>query len=200
MPIFFNSLWPGLIVWLVLYISDYAFTIVCARQYRSGVSEKFVFEGSYELTPYFQRDIDSLRIISPRFVAAWFVSGLLLAWVWFLSLQSAREFYAFLLGSMILIELTIHIRHLRNYSMFRGFNDPNCVRGRIEYSRLFILKNSSREMFAFSGLYFGLFAFTQSWFVLGGAAACLSTAIKHHRLARVASSKVAPSVQTQSAT
>jgi hypothetical protein len=164
------------------------------------VSQKLVFEGSYELTPYFQQDIDSLRIISPRFVAAWVVSGLLLAWVWILSLQSAREFYAFLLGSMILIELTIHIRHLRNFFMFRGFNDSICVRGRIEYSRPFILKNSSREMFAFSFLYLAVFAFTQSWFVLGGATSCFSTAIKHHRLARAASSKVVPSVQMQSTT
>jgi hypothetical protein len=200
MPFFFNSLWPGLVVWLVLYISDYTLTIVCARQYRSGVSEKLVFEGSYELTPYFQRDIDSLRAISPRFVVAWVVSGLLLAWVWFLSLQSAREFYTFLLGSMILIELTIHVRHLRNFSLFRGFSDPTCVRGRIEYSRPFILKNSSREMFVFSCLYVALFAFTQSWFVLGGATACFSTAIKHHRLARAASSKALPTVEMQSAT
>jgi hypothetical protein len=36
--------------------------------------------------------------------------------------------------------LTIHVRHLRNLFLFRGLSDPTCVRGRIEYSRPFILK------------------------------------------------------------
>jgi hypothetical protein len=62
---FFESLWPGLAFWAVLYISDYYLTLTCARLYQRGVREKIEFEGSYEITPYFQADIDSLRAISP---------------------------------------------------------------------------------------------------------------------------------------
>jgi hypothetical protein len=181
---FFSSLWPGLTVWALLYISDYALTIKCARLYRAGVREKLVFEGSYELTPFFQRDIDSLRPLSPRFVAMLFVNSGLLAIVWFLSAQSVPELYVFLSGSMILLQLTVHSRHLRNLFMFRAMLKSDCVRGRIEYSRPFILRMSSDELFISSAMFILLFVFTQSWFVLGGAATCLSTAIRHRRLAR----------------
>ncbi len=189
LSIFFSSVWPGLTAWVILYISDYALTITCARLYRGGVCEKLVLDGSYEITPFFQRDIDSLRRISPRFLAMLFVSTFLLATVWYLSAQSAPELYVFASGSMILLELTVHVRHLRNLFMFRAMSKSDCVRGRIEYSRPFILKMSSDELFIFSALFLLLFAFTQSWFVLGGAASCLSTAFKHRRLSRKDASK-----------
>ena len=198
MPIFFSILWPGLMIWSLLYVSDYAFTIACARLYRSRVSEKLVFEGSFELNPVFQQDVDSLRLISPRFIAMLLISGLLLAWVWFLASQSAREFYEFVLGFMILLESAIHVRHIRNLFMFRMFSESGCVRGRIEYSRPFILRTSSAELFAFSAVFLLLFAFTQSWFVLGGASSCALTAMKHRQLARRALSRVPTAVQPQS--
>jgi len=199
LSIFFSSLWPGLTVWVLLYISDYALTITCARLYRGGVCEKLVLEGSYEITPFFQRDIDSLRRISPRFVAMLFVSAGLLAVVWFLSSQSVPELYVFASGSMILLQLTVHTRHLRNLFMFRAMSKSDCVRGRIEYSRPFILRMSSDELFIFSAMFLLLFVFTQSWFVLGGAASCLSTAIKHRRLVRETASKTAVAVQSETA-
>jgi hypothetical protein len=194
---FFSSVWPGLTAWILLYISDYALTIRCARLYRAGVSEKLAFEGSFELNPIFQKDINSLRRFSPRFLVLLCVTSGLLAIVWFLSSESVPEMYVFLSGSMILLELTVHTRHLRNLFMFRAILKSDCVRGRIEYSRPFILRISSGELFIFSALYSLLFVFTQSWFVLGGAATCLSTAIRHRRLARKAASKAPASVQPQ---
>jgi hypothetical protein len=161
--------------------------------------EKLVLEGSYEITPFFQRDIDSLRRISPRFVAMLFVTSGLLAFVWFLSAQSVPELYVFMSGSMILLELTVHTRHLRNLFMFHAMSKSDCVRGRIEYSRPFLLRMSSNELFVFSGIYLPLFAFTQSWFVLGGATSCLSAAIKHRQLARKSASKAAVAVQSEAA-
>jgi hypothetical protein len=161
------------------------------------VCEKLVLEGSYEITPFFQRDIDSLRRISPRFLVMLFVTSGLLATVWFLSAQSTPELYMFASGSLIMLELTVHIRHLRNFFMFRAMSGSDCVRGRIEYSRPFILRMSSDELFIFSAMFLLLFVFTQSWFVLGGAATCLSTAIKHRRLAQQASSKGVAAVQPE---
>jgi hypothetical protein len=194
---FFSSLWPGLTVWILLYISDYALTITCARLYRAGVNEKLAFEGSFELNPIFQKDIDSLRRFSPRFLVFLFVTSGLLALVWFLSEETTPELYVFLSGAMVLLELTVHTRHLRNLFMFRAILKSDCVRGRIEYSRLFILRVSSDELFIFSALYALLFVFTQSWFVLGGAATCFSTAIKHRRLAQKAASKAPITIQPE---
>jgi hypothetical protein len=193
LPFLFHSLWPGLVIWLLLYLSDYALTITCAKLYRTGVSDKIAFEGSFELNPVFQRDVDALKKVSRRFVFFWIFTGVLLWFIWVLTNQEDPALYAFVLGSWILLELTVHVRHLRNLFLFLGFRDTNAVRGRIEYSRAFILKNSAAELFVFSALYIALSAFTLSWFVLGGAATCLFTGVKHTLLAKAARTKpVAP--------
>ena len=192
--LFLHSFWFGLAAWTLLYLSDYALTLTCARMYRDKVSEHMRFEGSYEITPYFQSDIDALRKISPRFVGALLFSALLLGIVWTLSSEDLPELYAFALGAMILLQLAVHTRHLKNFFTFRGMNRENAVHGRIEYSRPFMLRISSAEMFVFAGFYLALCAFIPTWFLLGGVATCISTALKHRRLAQRAAlvNRVAP--------
>jgi len=63
--------------------------VTCARLYRTGLGQKLAFDGSHEITPYFQRDIDSLRRVSFRLVSA-----VLLGWAvpiefWLLSKRSS---------------------------------------------------------------------------------------------------------------
>ena len=118
--------------WSLLYVSDYALTITCARLYQAGAKEKIVFEGSYEITPFYQRDVNALRSISPRFLAMLTLSVAFLALVWVLDGQSQPKFYELVLGMMILVELIIHVRHLRNLLLFRAINYTDAVRGRIE--------------------------------------------------------------------
>lgn len=184
----FDGLWPGLAVWGVLYVSDYAFTLKCARLYQSGVKEKIVFEGSFEITPYFQADIDSLRVVSPRFVAAMAVACAYLGAIWWLAGISDARLYQFILGSMTLSELAIHVRHVRNFFLFRAILGTNGIQGRMQYARPSMLRMSAVELFAFAGMYAFLFLFTFSWFVLGGVFACLSIAMKHRSLAEKHSS------------
>jgi hypothetical protein len=183
--LFLDRLWPGLVIWTVLYISDYSLTIACARLYQAGARDKIAFEGSYEITPYYQRDINSLRRVSPRFLAALILSLVLLSVVWWLGMESPwPPMYSFMLGAMVLVELAIHMRHVRNLLLFRALVGSDAVRGRIEYPRRLMLRMSSLELLAFSGLFGVLFLFTGSWFILGGALACLSLGAQHLRLAR----------------
>jgi hypothetical protein len=184
MPEFFvQNWWAGLSVWILLFVSDYTLTLVCARLYQKGVREKIVFEGSYELTPYFQRDIDALRRVSPRFVWALVAMSVVLFVFWQVSrLLLVPEMYSFLLGALISTQLALHTRHLRNLFLFRAAA-TDVVRGRIEYSRRLSLRASAIDMLTLSGLFFVVFVFMQSWFVLGGAFACGSVAAKHWRLA-----------------
>lgn len=183
--LFLDRLWPGLVAWTILYISDYSLTIVCARLYQAGARDKIALEGSYEITPYYQRDIDALRRVSPRFLAALLISLLWLSAVWWLAMESLfPPMYSFLLGGLILVELAVHMRHFRNLVLFRAVVGSDAVRGRIEYPRRLMLRMSSQESLAFSGLFAVVFLFTGSWFVLGGAVMCLSLAFKHLRLAR----------------
>jgi hypothetical protein len=176
---FLQNFWAGLGAWIVLYISDYTLTITCARLYQGGVREKLAFEGSYELTPFFQRDVDSLRRISPRFIFALLTtSAMVFAVRWVVP-----EMYAFLLGALILAQLAVHTRHIRNLYIFRAAATDS-IRGRIEYSKRTSYRISAVESLSFCGLYLVLFAFTDSWFILGGSVSCLSLSLKHWRLAR----------------
>jgi hypothetical protein len=178
----FERAWPGMVVWGLLYVSDYALTIVCARLY--GRQETIVFEGSYEITPFYQRDIDSFRVVSPRFIFILLLTLGFLGFLWILNeSSSAPVLWQFALGALIGVQLAVHMRHLRNLVLFRSINHTEFVRGHIEYGRSVVLRASSWECFAFSGFFLTLFAFTRSWFILGGAVACFSLGVKHHRLA-----------------
>jgi hypothetical protein len=191
---FRQSLWPGLLVWCILYVCDYYLTLVCARMYRRGACQKIVLEGSYEITPYFQSDIDSLNFFSVRFLGALLWSVMLLAMTWWFSQQSTNDFYQAILGALICTELAIHVRHFRNLFLFRAARDSDAISGRIEYSRHLMLRMSAIELFTFAAFYFVIFAFTSSWFVLGGSINCLVTGGKHLKLARKPNPSVPPKV------
>jgi hypothetical protein len=180
---FLSSPWPGVVLWCILYVSDFVLTVTCARLYKRSVAEKIVFEGSFELNPFFQSDVDSLSFVSPRFLATLVLNAVLLVIIWALEYDSLPDFYAFVLGAFICLQLAVHVRHLRNLFLFRALRNTEVVRGRIEYTRPLILRLSSIEFLAFSGLYGIVFVFTKSWFVIGGTSACFLTAGKHWWLA-----------------
>lgn len=181
----FDSAWLGPLIWTALYISDYYLTLFCACLYRSGVQEKIVHGGSYEITPYYQQDIDSLRSVSPRFLWMLGLSVVTLIAIWRVSKQlAAPDVYSFFLGAMILLELVIHQRHLRNLYLFRAISRPGAARGRIEYARWLTLRRSSVEFFGATGLFVILSIFTWNLFILGGAFGCYLNAMAHWGLAR----------------
>ena len=182
-----EHLWLGLIIWVALFISDYSFTIACARLYRRGVKEKIVFEGSFELTPYYQKDIDSLKKFSPRFLLALVLAVTVLSILWFLAtLVEMPELYSLALGALVLLQLAVHKRHLQNFFLFRAILKSDLVRGRIEYPRSLILRQSSLELCVFSAMFALIALFTWSLFILGGALGCASAAVKHWRLSQSA--------------
>ncbi len=182
---FSEYLWTGLSVWIALYICDYTLTIICARLYQKGAREKIRFEGSYEITPYFQRDIDALRKLSLRFIVALAAIALLLSSMWFLGHAiQMPEFYFFVLGMMVLVQLAVQKRHLQNLFLFRAILAGDAIQGSIAYPRPMMLRLSAIDFLSFAGLYAILFAFTGSWFVLGGSIGCLSVAAKHIKLAK----------------
>ena len=184
-----------MVLWGLLYVSDYALTITCARLYKQ--QETIAFEGSYEITPFYQRDIDSLRVVSPRFVFILFLTLGALGFLWILNESSpAPELWQFVLGALIGGQLAVHMRHFRNLVLFRTINNTTLVRGRIEYSRPVILRTSSWECFSFSAFYLMLFVFTGSWFILGSVVTCFGLGVKHRRLAGKLHSNLATTPQS----
>src|ERR1051325_146092 len=80
-----HNLWLALVFWIVAYLLDYYLTLYAARLYQAKAKDHFGFGGSYELTPYYQPEIDRLRLISPRFVLMLALSSLAIGLVWWLA-------------------------------------------------------------------------------------------------------------------
>jgi hypothetical protein len=153
---------------------------MCARLYRA--QDKLVFEGSYEITPMFQADINALRRISPRFVVLLIVTT---GYVWFMRAPlsgSPYDSYPMLLGVMFLLEATVHARHFRNWFQFK-YVVPG-MKGRLEYPRAAMLMASAWELFLFACLYGGPWVVTVHPFLLGGTLSNGFAAFGHYRLAK----------------
>jgi hypothetical protein len=182
---FYASPLPGLLLWAALYCSDFLFTMVCARLYQTGVRERLTFEGSYEITPYYQKEVDRLRLLSPRFLVALTATAAVQVALWWLTMRvvSLPGVYLFALGSMVLSQVSVHLRHIRNFFLFRAIVAGNGITGRITYARPVMLRLSAVEFFAFAAAYAVIYLMTQSWFVLGGVVVCLSIGVNHRQLA-----------------
>lgn len=178
-----DSLWPGLILWMLLYLSDECFTITCARMYRA--QDTIVVEGSFELTPAFKKGVDVLRRVSPRFLLALGAGAALFVLLWWLGTRPPywTDGYLYALGALVLLETAVHIRHPRNWHLFRTALGPDGVQGRLVYPRAIVLRASAFELRLFAGLYASLSLLSSRWFLPGGATSCLVTSLKQFRLA-----------------
>lgn len=184
--LFIDNIVFALIVWIVIYAGDYYLTIYGARLYLANGKDHLSIQGSYELTPTFQKDVDNLRLVSPRFFAFVVLSSILIGFVWFLSVRVLEipEFYVFLLGGLMLREAVVHIRHWRNITTFRLAAQPHAMQGTISYSQWTSYRMSAMELFVFAVLYLLIGLTVSSWFLLGGAFACVVLSIQHQIRAR----------------
>ena len=177
-----------LAVWAVIYASDYCLTIIGARFYLAMAREHTLVEGSYELTPIFQKDVNALRLFSPQFWIRWISSLLiiLLAWLVFVLYAHLPEIFSILGGGLILREVVVHMRHGRNLFLFVSARNAQAWRSRIQYPRWLTLKMSAFEFFEFAILFTALALVVQEWFFVGGGLSCLLTGRQHWALGRAA--------------
>jgi len=183
--------WFGLGLWLLSYLADYYLTLYSARLYRQGAQDYVAFEGSLELTPYYQNDIDRLRRVSPRFLLALVWSVLLLELIWYLSMIVLKlpAAFEFVLGGLVLREAAVLMRHARNIALFRAARRGAGglgLSGKIIYARRFSLRQSAVELWTYAALFALLAALTASWLLAGGAFACALTGFQHGRRSRQA--------------
>jgi hypothetical protein len=175
---------PGVILWIILYISDYTLTIYSARGFRE--IGHFKFEGSFELTPPFQKDIDTLKPFSKRHVILLVLYSLLIVFIWGFTKRLLFFPWTFLLylGMFLLLEVGVHLRHLRNISLIREIRKNGGVEGQISYKKWFSYRISASEFYLYSALFLIFAVLTYSPFFLGGAIMCFGTGFKHGRLAK----------------
>lgn len=179
-----TSPWPGVILWILLYTSDYYLTIHSARGFRE--IGHFQFEGSYELTPQFQKDVDALKPISSRHLAMLALCSLVIYLLWraiadWLALPWLYNLY---LGLFLLVEVAVHLRHLRNVFLVHEVRRNGGVEGQISYRKWFSYRVSAFEFYLIGTLFLIVAILAFSSFFLGGALVCYGTGLKHGRLAK----------------
>jgi hypothetical protein len=181
-----TSPWYGVILWIILYTSDYYLTIYSARGFRE--SGHFQFEGSFELTPQYQRDIDDLKPISKLHLTLLAAYSLLILVIWWITRLSIylEWTYPLYLGMFLLLEVAVHLRHFRNIFLIHEIRKTGGVEGQIAYKKWFIYRNSANELYLSAALFLLVALLTYSLFFLGGAIMCFGTGFKHSRLAKKA--------------
>jgi len=191
------SPWPGVVLWMILYISDYYLTIYSARGFREV--GHFHFEGSFELTPQYQKDIDSLNPLSRRHIILLFLysSLIYLLWLVFVRLFNLPWAYNLYLGMFLLIEVAVHMRHFRNVFLIRELRKNGGADGEITYRKWFSYRVSAFDLNLFGILFMLIAGLTFSTFFLGGALMCFGTGFKHNRLAKKAKIDSSKAVTTQ---
>jgi hypothetical protein len=172
---------PGMVLWVVLYISDYYLTLKSARGFKE--IGHFQFEKSFELTPQFQRDIDGNVRISKRHITYLIIYTLVILFLWWLSvsLLKVEWLYSFYLGMFLLLETAVHLRHLRNLYMIGIIKKEGGVDGEITYHQRFSYKISANEFNLLAALFLITAIITFSPFFFGGAVMCFGTGIRHNR-------------------
>jgi hypothetical protein len=179
-----TSPWYGIILWMILYTSDYYLTIFSARGFRE--ISHFQFEGSFELTPHYQKDIDHLRPVSKLHIILLFAYSLLILIVWWITrLSTYLEWaYPLYLGMFLLLEVAVHLRHLRNVGLIREIKKNGGVEGQITYRKWLSYRISARELYIYATLFSLVALLTYSLFFLGGAIICYGTGFRHSRFAK----------------
>jgi hypothetical protein len=177
---------PGMILWIFLYISDYYLTLYSAKGFRE--IGHIHFEKSFELTPQYQKDIDGLVKVSRRHIALLVVYTLVLLLLWwiFADLLYAGWIYSIYLGMSILMEVAVHLRHLRNVFMIRLVRAHGGIDGEVTYRQWFSYRVSANEMYLIALLYLFVAIITFSLFFLGGALMCFGLGVRHNYYAKKA--------------
>jgi len=181
-----THIWPVLLIWGLVYLADFAITIYSARLFQGPIGEHIRFEGSFELTPQFEKDVNAMRWISPNFLVRWLASFLLLYLVWWLAYRRLGfpQIFDFLMGGLFLREAVVLIRHMRNVAMVKLHETRPGLEGRITYARWLNLRLSAVDLALFGILFLILAAVLKNWFLLGGGVVCLFTGVQHWALAR----------------
>lgn len=181
-PYLLDHPWILSLIWMVLYTSDYYLSLANARLYKR--QNYYKVEGSFELTPFYQKDIENENKFSVRFLTM-----LLLFATWIYVIASYLDVPKFgvgiLVGFFIMPEMETHVRHIQNTMLFRKLASSNPgATGQLTMTLESGYKKSATQLACYCSLMLVIFILTGSPMVLGGAIAFLLLALRHISLAK----------------
>lgn len=181
-PYLIDHPWILSLIWMVLYTSDYYLTLVGARLHKK--QDYYRIEGSYELTPQYQKDIDKGNKFSLRFLALLLFFA---AYIYVLAqyLDAPKYLVGIFAGLLIITELPVHARHIQNIMFYRRLASSNPgTTGQLAVTKEYGYRQSATQLACCGVLVFLIFLLTGSWMLLGGALGLLNATRQHISLAR----------------
>lgn len=180
-----NQLPVGLVLWVVTYCADYYLTIYGRRLWLENGQPYFNFQGSYELNPYYQQDIDSGRWLSKRFLVMLALGVLWMVFVWGATRYlGTPDLFALGVGYLVMLEVVVISSHVQNIRLFSLAPLVGAVEGHISYARWVSLDATAWKFGYWGAVLVVLAVATASWFFTGGAVACLYNFVRYRRYAQ----------------
>ena len=161
---------------------DFSATMVYSKAYREFLSDKITYEGGMELNPAFEKDVKQVWWFSPRYLLLLLAIGFLVTFLggWFPTL-----WFEFLAGTVLLLVLSIDLRHIDNLSaVWFMRSDPNSFKGRVEQSYALSQRRVTAATFNSGLLYLIVYFLVGRVFFLGGTVICTVFALRHFLLSR----------------
>jgi hypothetical protein len=178
----FDNFWLAAVLWLVIYPCDYYLTLIGNRLWTKHGQAHVEFEGSYELNTYYQKDVDALHRFSPRFFVQLLLWPMWLLLVWWLAdMLKAPGLFTAAAGYLLLLELTVTARHVRNIALFNLMKERDGIEGHIRYARWVSVNLLAREYGYWALLFLILFCLTGSWLFVGGTLSSLYMFVRYSR-------------------
>jgi hypothetical protein len=197
--------WAPVVIALVVgaFFADYTLTHLGARA-AERVRDRWTVEGSYEMNPTWEGQIDSRRWFGWRVLVAPAAVAATLGAVRFLAGLDGEAFdpellifdpayFAFAAGVMLLIQAPVLMLHAANLQTFALLADPAAAEGGITFRRWVAYRQGTRYLAGFAVLWLVLWLPSQQAFFLGGAVSCLTIAWWFGRLGDKATGTRSPS-------
>jgi hypothetical protein len=168
--------WAPLValVAVATFVLDWSLTHIGAAA-SVKVRDRWAAEGSYELNPTWQSEIDAGRRFTWRMVGvAVALAALLLAMRYVVELgELDAAIFAVAAGAVLLLQAPTIMVHANNLQTFRDLADPTAITGSVRFSRWLVLRQAAWYLVRFAALWLVLWVPSQQAFFLGGALSCL---------------------------
>ena len=178
---------------VVAFFADYLLTHLGARA-SQRVRDRWSVEGSYEMNPTWEQQIDSGRVFSPRAALTAALLAASLTVVRLLAVPGGEPLhpaiFSFAVGVMLLLQAPVLMVHAANLQTFDDLLDPTAVEGGVHYRRWFVYRQGAWYVARFGILWLLLWLPSQQAFFLGGAASCFVLARRFAQLGIEARRKV----------
>ena len=179
---------------VVAFLADYVLTHLGARA-SQRVRERWSVEGSYEMNPVWERQIDSGRWFSWRVPAVALLLAVLLGSMRILlapdvsgidlgdaGLGFEPAIFGFTVGLIALLQVPVLYAHATNLQTFRDLADRTAAEGGVRYRRWFAYRQGAGHFIRFAAIWLALWLPSQQAFFLGGMVGCLLFGQRLYRL------------------